>query len=201
MSSESTSGEHDDSTGIKPLQDFASTKNFLELYSRVVQEMIEKSYPLLKNKKIKIKEYGHWAPWYFYCTGYCLYSSGCYTIAVTKRVRKYNKSTFRGILAHELCHAESYQKYFNDCRFKNSFLQEISGILGNLQYLKPSLSKLLERQMDIESIKKGYGKELLDKVKMRESEFPPYVISTAPKRGYLSSDEIINFMRDLNKTP
>lgn len=197
MSSLNAAEEHKDSTGIQCPEDFKSTQNFPELYSRVVQEMVEASYPPLKGKTIKIKEYGPWAPWYHYCSGYCVHSSGCYTIGLTKRIRKYNVSTLKGVLAHELCHAEALQKYLDEHQV-DTFLKGLAMIFASLKYLKPSLSKLLERETDIEAIRKGYGKELLDRIKLRETEFP-FEKNSAPKRGYLTSDEVLHFMREFNQ--
>jgi len=199
MSSSSASEQHQGSTGVKSSQDFASVTDFPELYSRVVRDMIEESYPPLKAKKTKIHEYGPWAPWYYYCSGYCVHSSGCYTIGLSRRLRKYDESTLRGVLAHELCHAEAIQKYMDEHKV-DTFRKGLSMVLSSLKFLKPSLSKLLERQTDIDAVRKGYGKELLDRIKFRETEFP-FEKKSAPKRGYLTSDEVLQFMREFNQTP
>jgi hypothetical protein len=166
-------------------------------YRKIVTELIEESYPLLRNKKIRIREYGiFYFPWYFITTGY----SGYRLIGINKKTRKYDDLVVRGLLAHELCHVETVEKHLT----KNMLVNIIGLICYGGKYLISSIidspfSKRIERETDIETIKKGYGKELCAMANMREREFPNWKLSRVYKRGYLKLEEIKYYMEQFDK--
>ena len=114
-------------------------------YERILKELSEKHFPLLKNKKIYIKEkeakyrakVSH-LPWGF-------------KITMSTKLRKFPEKSWKRILTHELCHLEIFSKR--------------SWIITNIEFIFFLLSKKVrnkvEREANILMIQKGFGKEVL----------------------------------------
>lgn len=150
---------------------------------KTIDEMIDNSFPKLKNKNVKILTIPKWLFWW--ATAFIF---GRF-ILVNSDIKKEDSKSLMGLLAHELCHIE-------DSINRNSF-QEISaftkegfGWLFNTDY-----SRKIESQTDIKTIKKGYGKELLHLEKRREKNFSKRKLDKIHSHGYLSSKEIKSLMK------
>jgi hypothetical protein len=74
------------------------------------------------------------------------------------------RSVLTGVLAHELCHAEE------DYR-RGPFLEALCFWL--CEHF-PSLETRMERRIDLEVIRKGYGNELLDFQRYHDRHYEPY---------------------------
>jgi hypothetical protein len=74
------------------------------------------------------------------------------------------RSVLTGVLAHELCHAEE------DYR-RGPFLEALCFWL--CEHF-PSLETRMERRIDLEVIRKGYGNELLDFQRYHDLHYEPY---------------------------
>jgi hypothetical protein len=151
-----------------------------ENYKEITRNLIDQSFPLLKDKKIHIfvmrfRFYACsvWIPPFFRF------------IVMSIRTRDFNKSVISGILVHELCHQERYVK------------------MGVLKYLGFAIKFITSRKTqateekatDRLTIEKGYGRQLYelseiqyhDKKHKRINEF------------YMSLDEIKSYSESLGK--
>lgn len=170
---------------------------YMKQYRKIVDELIAESYPLLRNKKIRIKEYGVLNfPWYFITTGY----AGYHLVGINKKTRKYDDLVKKGLIAHELSHVENVEKYLT----KNLLINILGIIYYGLKYmisaaLDPSYSRQIETENEIATIQRGYGKELIAVANMREREFPKWKLSRVYKRGYLKAEEIQHYMKEFEK--
>lgn len=158
----------------------------VEEYHQIVNDMIRKSFPSLKNRKIFIFEITH--PIYPWSWASALSFLGMNLICVNPRTRRLDYIAKKSIFVHELCHIEDFRK--NAKKHKTFLLYKYLKILFNRSYASE-----IEKQADIKSIKKGYGKELLyrtilitkiESKKMREKR---------RKMGYLTSKEIRAYMK------
>lgn len=110
-------------------------------YDKHIQEIIKKSFPLLKGHKIFIKEtkivYG--------VRVYYLYFFSVYVVG-----RGGEKGLSKGGIAHELSHIEMYKKW--------GFWKSV--LLSFLQFFSAKIRRKIEVGADMLAIQKGYGKEL-----------------------------------------
>ncbi len=151
-------------------------KEYIERYNDIVNELVKKSFSKLKDKKIKIFEFG-------FINLYGLFLPFNF-IGMNKKCRGFSEEEIRGILAHELCHAEFGAK---------------KGILWLMVFFVFYwfFSKLRideEIRNDREVVKKGYAKELFKITKRIEKEYNLDNI----KYG-LSSKEIKSYARKIKK--
>lgn len=123
---------------------------YIERYRKVVNELINESFPNLRKKKFKIFEFG-------VIRLYGIYLLGNF-IAMNKKCRGFSNKIMKGILVHELCHAE----YSNKIGFSKSCLIFIK------YWLFPKLRIKEEIKTDKLAIKKGYGKELFESARKIE---------------------------------
>jgi len=149
---------------------------YKEKYQKIIDELISKSFHSLK-KKIKAFEfkitklYGIYIPLFDY-------------VGVNKLCRKFSDKEIRGILAHELCHAELSRKYGI---LKNFFLYSMYWII-------PSIRKDEEIKTDKLTIKKGYAKELILSSKRLEEKYPNYKDKT-----FISPEQIKSYAKKIGK--
>lgn len=119
--------------------------NSLEKYNKIVDELIKKDFPILKNKKIIIKEQN--ALW----RAHVNYFPWGLIIYVSLKLRKFPEKSAKRILFHELCHLELFK--------------EQGVIKTNILYIQYRLSskvrKKVEADANILMIKKGYWKEVM----------------------------------------
>lgn len=122
-----------------------SKDNYLKRYYSIVNGLILRSFPNLKNKKIKIYESKNLKfsadakklPWIL-------------RIRTNPRLRKYSKKQLIGIFAHELSHLE---KFVNDSWFEYYILRYFKAM--SKRFIKNE-----EIETDKQAIRKGYAKEL-----------------------------------------
>lgn len=153
-------------------------------YQKIVKKLVEKSFPELKNVKIRICESDHnkfksaSADAYYYVL--------FWKIRLGKRVRKFPKKYIIAILAHELCHISIFQK--------RNFIKKIIFFYFILFLRKYREAE--ERNTELLEIQKGYGKELYS--------FRKYALLIADKKArerikkyYLSPKQIKQEMKKL----
>jgi len=164
---------------------------YVEKYREIVNELIDKSFPSLKNEKVKIIEISKYLFWW--AGGDVIKFNNKYFIIVTNKIKESDNKALKAFFAHELCHVEDYKK------------RNIPSIINIFYYLKEGLSwvfctsfsRELERKTDIETIKKGYGKELLKWALERENRYSKRKLNMLYSRGYLSPKEIKQEMKKL----
>lgn len=152
---------------------------FKERCQKLLNKTI-KDFPLLKNRKIvlKIKELK---------TGSMWASKKLFYYSITIDSVKYklaNDAQITGALAHELMHFETYERY----GWKRYLLENFAF------YFFKKLMIRFERENDINTIKKGYGKELLANRIFRLSKISK---SEYAKIGdcYLTPQEIKRYLK------
>jgi hypothetical protein len=151
-----------------------------EKYLSIASRIIDDSFPLLKDKKIRL-----------YIFRFRFYAMSVWLppfirfIIMSTRTKYFNENVITGILAHELCHQERYLK------------------LGARKYIKFGVKFLIsrkaqaveERDTDKLTIEKGYARQLYelsqiqyyDKKHERINEF------------YMSLDEIKSYAESIGK--
>ncbi len=147
---------------------------YIRRYQKVVDELLDKSFPILRKKEPRIFESKLFR-------NYGFYFPIINTIFITKRKIFSNKEKI-GLLAHEFCHAEqSNKKDF----FENIFL-----------FINYWLSKKTRKNIEVEAdklvIKKGYAKELFEMTKRFESEL-------GKMRYGLSQTQIKSYAKKIKK--
>jgi len=148
--------------------------------TKIIKKLINESFPKLKDKKIHV-----------FVLGFRYYACSIWLppfirfIAISKRSRKLNDYTLKGLLAHELCHQERYLK------------------MGIINYLKLAFKFFIfkkardyeENAADELAIKKGYAKQLyqLSKIKHRDRKHKDI------NKFYLSLKQIKSHAKKTNK--
>jgi len=127
----------------------------IEKYRKIVSELIRRSFPVLKSKKIKVIEYN-----FFH--GYAFYLPVINVIGINKKCSAFSDKEKKGLLVHELCHAEQS----NNVGFLKNILWFISYWIFSRK-----IKKKTEIEADKLVIKKGYAKNLFVSTKKFESEF------------------------------
>jgi len=149
---------------------------YVEKYRKVVNELINKSFPSLREKKFKIFEFG-------IIRIYGIYLFGNF-IGMNKKCRDFSEDEIKGILGHELCHAE----YSNKIGFLKSCLIFIRYWL----FLKLRIKE--EIKTDKQTIKKGYAKELFELARKIELD-----LDRKDVRYGLSSEQIKTYAKKTGK--
>lgn len=156
-------------------------KNYKEFYKHLVDQIIEKSFPSLRNKlifvnEIKIFNFRHSAN-----TTYLIFLS---FITIHPKVKKYPKKAIIALLAHELAHLDIIAR-------KNLF-RKISFAFNWLFTRKGKFN--FERDADTLTVNKGYGKGLAKLVKLAKGSPSKERLKNKSKKGYLSEKEIRKFI-------
>jgi hypothetical protein len=127
----------------------------MENYKEISRELIDKSFPVLKHKKIFIIK----APLSFFACSVWL-PPFFRVIVFSNRTRHFNRPVITGLIAHELCHQERYvgMGVFKYLRFAAKFLTS-----RNVQATE-------EKATDRLTIEKGYGRELYELSELTFSE-------------------------------
>lgn len=153
-------------------------------YNKQMQEMIKKSFPKLKNKRIWIYESNNTK--FKSASADTYYFLFFWRIRLAKRLRTYPKNYIKAILAHELGHVEIFQK-------KNLIGKAIHNVI---YFLSRRYREKEEKNVDKLAIEKGYGKELY--------LFRKYNLSIADEKTkekirmyYLSPKEIKKYIKVL----
>jgi hypothetical protein len=126
----------------------------------LAEEMISNSFPALRGMTIRLK----------------VLETGKYVMAVLVEGKKIHldvsrddiarmqRSAVRGVLAHELCHAEEDRRYG----------PVLGALFDSLCEHFPSLETRRERRMDMAAIRKGYGNELLAFQRYHDRHYKSY---------------------------
>lgn len=120
-------------------------EKFEKRYQKIVDELVEKSFPSLKNEKIIVKEKDMKS---FARADYLPFLK---RIRVGLMLRKADNKTLAGLFAHELCHFEDFKK--------KGYL--ITFICYILHKFSDKFRRKLEKETDRLTIRKGYGNELI----------------------------------------
>lgn len=157
-------------------------EEYLKKYKKVIDGLIKKSFPKLKDKKIFISEvpnFKKWnaGVWYFIFFNWIL---------VCKKVRDYPIKELKALFAHELGHIE----YFENLN-----------LLEKMEYgLKWLFSKKIRAEFETKTdslvIKKGYGKELLKLVQRGEKIRTKGERLKRKEQGYLTSNQIKKLIKE-----
>jgi len=161
---------------------------FRKKYQKIVDELIKKSFPELRGKKVKVDLIPKWLVWW---VGGFVFKR---FIFLTENVNKItDKSPRVGIFVHELCHVEDSirRNYFKEAI---QFIREVVGWFFGSKY-----SFNVERKTDIKSIKKGYARELFEYAVQREKRYSKGKLKILYGRGYLSSQEIKSYAKKIKK--
>lgn len=120
-------------------------ENYIQKYEKILNELIKKHFPLLKNKRISIveKEIEYRAK--------ASHFPKRFKITLSTQLRKFPEHKVKRILTHELCHIEIFSKH--------------SWIKTNIEFVFYLLSKKVrnsvEKEANILMIQKGFGKDVL----------------------------------------
>lgn len=143
-------------------------------YQKIVGKLIKKSFPLLKNKKIKIYEKDNLR------TSADTRNFPFMRMRIHPTARKYNYNKLLGLFAHELCHMEySLSSHFN------------------IDWIKRISRRYNERETDKCAIRKGYAKQLYEQRSLRWKSKNKQIIKN--KKFYLSPSEIKSYAKAINK--
>ncbi|MFH1801568.1 MAG: hypothetical protein ABH804_01915 [archaeon] len=116
-------------------------RDYLEEYKRIINEIIQQSFPLLRSRKIKVKEFTHIK---FSARAERLFGL---RIKTAPRLRGYNKKLLIGVFSHELSHLETF--------IKTNFLKHY--FIRDFRCLFKKFLINEEKETDIMAIKKGYA--------------------------------------------
>lgn len=147
-------------------------------YSRIINRLINKSFPILRGKKIYIS----------YFSGE-KYSGGAFWILPFWRVffinrdRKFSNNQLRGLFVHELGHFEVYQK--------RGWL--LFWFVELLYWIFPRFREKEEKNVDKRIIHKGYAKEYYSLVRGF------YNKKLKVSKYYLSPKEIKSYAQKIRK--
>ena len=145
-------------------------------YEKVILQIINKSFPILKGKKIRVYEKIKLKFSSADANKFLFYGL---RIRTHPRLRKYNQNLLIGIFAHEISHLE----YFEKRPFYHYFIRGF----------KKKPDKLEEEKTDKTAIKKGYARELYLQRKSRWKSNNPN------KKFYLSPLEIKKYAESIGK--
>jgi len=127
--------------------------DYKKKYNKIINELIKKSFPSLRGVKIIFFEfeitnlYGLYTPFNF--------------IGLNKKCRSFSDKQIKGILVHELCHAEFAKK--------KGLTWTFSFFLFYWIFSRLRIDE--EIRADEEVIKKGYAKELFEITKRIEKDY------------------------------
>ena len=161
-------------------------------YQKIVDELIRESFPELREEKIKIVGFPNvLRTWSFAQRGF-----KNYYIFINKSRRGAKLVALKGEFAHELCHVvlDHMSKSFFGDLFHN-FFKKFPSFLFNTNF-----SRKIETKVDRETIRRGYGHELVALTKEWNKFFGEnFVKKYLFSRGYLSEGEIKSYAVKIGK--
>lgn len=145
-------------------------------YDKIIKELVNSSYSVLKNKKIKVKR--------VFFPQFCRFSVYVSIRVIhvnTKYTNRYNNFELKGLFTHELCHIEDF--------LINNWWWNFVHVL---KYgFSKSYRERYEKETDKKAICKGYRKELKafreKRLGIKDKNLKKM------KRFYLSPKEIENY--------
>ena len=169
------------------------TESVVEKTKKIVDEIIEKSYPELDAKKISVKTFKSSSTFFkaqFSLSRFLTFRGMRTTIFVNPLVFERNapEEGVRSILAHELGHALYYRE--------RKRLQ----LIGLVGLIDGGFNAKFERRTDLIAIERGYGEGL---IAYREWLYQNVSAKSLPakKRDYYTPEEIRLLIAELDKNP
>ena len=157
--------------------------NYKKKYRKIIDELIKKSFPELKGKKIFITESRNTKYKFSAAVSYWIFFMW---IITSPKTRKFSESTLKGLFAHELSHISIIIKMNLFEKFKF-----ISWIWSKKVKIK------FERDSDLMAIKKGYAKGLyyqrLSRINSRDKH------AKRLKKLYMSLEEIKSYAKKIGE--
>lgn len=152
----------------------------LEKLRQLTSDIINRSFPLLRNKKIFVFT----GPLRFYAFSVWI-PPFLRVIVISTKARDFGRKVLTGLIVHELCHQERYIKMgiFNYLVFAVRFL-----ILKRIRSAE-------EKTTDRLTIEKGYGRELYELSSITHKDRKHKKINDL----YLSLEEIRAYSESLGK--
>jgi hypothetical protein len=165
----------------------------IEKTRQLVDDISRKSFPEINLTKIKIKTFQSDKNFFkarFSYTRFLTFQKMRYIVYVNPKVFKLfaPENGIRAILAHELAHIFYYTE-------KNRF-----ELLGLISLVSGKFTTKFERKADLEAIKRGYGKGLIEYREWLYKNIPPKTVRPK-KRDYFSPAEIELILDVLADTP
>lgn len=121
-------------------------------YRKIIKELVNSSFPVLKNKKINVKRvfFPQFCRFNAYATIEILFNKKSFIHVNPKYMNKFDNFELKGVFAHELCHIEDFLT-------NNRWRYFVKGLKYNFS---KSYRERYEKEIDKKAIRKGYRKEL-----------------------------------------
>lgn len=152
-----------------------SSNRYILIYRRIINTLINRSFPILKNKKISIYEERK-LKFSADANKFPFYGL---RLRTHPRLRKYSKKLLVGLFAHELCHLEDFEERPLYHYFIRNF--------------KKKPDKIEEEKTDKTAIQKGYAMNLYAQRASRWSS------NNQNKKFYLHPLEIKEYAKSIGK--
>ncbi len=164
-----------------------SKQQFFVRCRKIVKELVEESFSELKDKRIVC----FYFPKYFGAVAFSFNISSYVFIGFTKRalLSNFSSKSLIGLLAHELSHMNRFSKM--------SFIGKCKLIFG--YYFSNKISSNEEAETDRYIIKLGYASKRYALARHSEKGKSKEVLAKSQERGYMSSEEIKNYAKSINK--
>ncbi len=151
-----------------------------EAILKLVNELIEDSFPELKRRKIFVFRISNFGKAVAVVVYYHFFSY----IIISQYMDLLNRNEAKSILAHELAHLSII--------YRMTFKQKVSFLSW---FISKKVRAKFERNADLLSIKKGYGKWKISANKKLLRNRTDKEIRKRESYGYLSNEEIKMYMR------
>jgi len=157
--------------------------DYKKRYYKIVNLVVKKSFPELKDKSIKILEMPTVSR---YTQSFSMKGINSYYIFMFSNCRNRNSLALKGQLAHELCHL--VLDYYDRNVFSSVWHLFIKIISTGFN---TKFNRIIETKIDKETIKRGYRKERLALAKDWEKNYSKKELEKVLySRGYLRPMEI-----------
>lgn len=160
---------------------------------KIINEVVEKSFPELKTKKIEVKNFQSESDYFqsrFSFGKMLTFQKMRYIIFVNPKVFEKNapESGIRSIIAHEIAHVLYYSK------------RNRMELLGLIKLSSKDFTQKFERGADLEAIARGYGSGIKDYRQWLYLNIPQKNLEEK-KRNYFSPEEIDLMLEILRQKP
>lgn len=156
---------------------------YVKKYKKIADEIIQKSFPILKNKLIFISEKKDKNNYSGISHDFVLFKH----LGIFKRSRKYSTNALKGLLAHELSHLKNSTKM----GFHKKIIYFIKW------YFSKKTKAKYETMADLLLIEKGYGKEysqfLRESLKGKNKNY----LKEKLEKGYLNLKQVKEHMKKI----
>jgi len=172
---------------------FYAQTDAIQKTQKIINEVVAKSYPELKNKKIEVKTFQSELDYFqsrFSLGKMLTFQKMRYIIFVNPKVFEKNapESGIRSIIAHEIAHVLYYSK-------RNRI-----ELLGLIKLSSKDFTQKFERGADLEAIARGYGSGIKDYRQWLYQNIPQKNLEEK-KRNYFSPEEIDLMLEILGQKP